>query len=74
MVEYTQATIKELLLPESESDELLIKVPSGSLRIHLKPQSLKLWSEALKQYTEAYNLLLACENSSGSLKETNLTW
>ena len=43
-------------------------------RINLRDENIELWQETFDQHTTPANLLLACEESSGDLKDTRLTW
>ena len=45
-------------------------------RINLRDENIELWQETLEQQnaTPTAQLLLACEKSSGELKDTRLTW
>ena len=54
--------------------ELDLAVGEGCFRINLRDENIELWRETFKQHTTPANLLLACEKSSGDLKETRLTW
>ncbi len=44
------------------------------LKIDLKPDNLRLWSETYERYNNPYNLLLSCESGSSDLNSTCLTW
>ena len=56
------------------SGELDLPVGEGCFRINLRNDNIALWQETFNQRTTAANLLLACEESKGDLKETQLTW
>ena len=44
------------------------------LRIDLREDYILMWQQEVAVKGESANLLLACENSSGSLHSTRLTW
>ena len=54
--------------------ELDLPVGEGCFRINLLDENIELWRETFDQHTTPANLLLACEKSSGDLKDTRLTW
>ena len=54
--------------------ELDLQVGDGCFRINLRDENIELWQETFDQHTSPANLLLACEESSGDLKDTRLTW
>lgn len=54
--------------------ELDLPVGEGCFRINLLDDNIALWQETFEQHTTPANLLLACEKSSGDLKDTRLTW
>jgi hypothetical protein len=56
------------------SGELDLPVGDGCFRINLRDENIELWQETFDQHTSPANLLLACEESSGDLKDTRLTW
>jgi hypothetical protein len=56
------------------SGELDLPVGDGCFRINLRDENISLWQETFDQHTTAANLLLACEESNGDLKDTRLTW
>ena len=56
------------------SGELDLPVGDGCFRINLRDENIALWQETFDQHTTAANLLLACEESNGDLKDTRLTW
>ena len=56
------------------SGELDLPVGDGCFRINLRDENIELWQETFDQHTSPANLLLACEESSGDLKDTQLTW
>ena len=56
------------------SGELDLPVGEGCFRINLRDENIALWQETFDQHTTRSNLLLACEESSGDLKDTRLTW
>ena len=56
------------------SGELDLPVGDGCFRINLRDENIELWRETFDQHTTPANLLLACEESSGDLKDTRLTW
>ncbi len=56
------------------SGELDLPVGEGCFRINLRDENIALWQETFVQHTTRSNLLLACEESSGDLKDTRLTW
>ena len=56
------------------SGELDLPVGDGCFRINLRDENIALWQETFDQHTTAANLLLACEESIGDLKDTRLTW
>ena len=62
------------LLDQAVDGELDIPVGDGRLRVDLKTDNIRLWRETLDRIHPAGNLLLACENSEGSLNATQLTW
>lgn len=62
------------LLDQAVDGELDIPVGTGRLRVDLKGDNIRLWQETLDRLQPEGNLLLACENSDGSLKATQLTW
>jgi len=56
------------------SGELDLPVGDGCFRINLRDENIALWQETFDQHTTAANLLLACEESNGDLRDTRLTW
>ena len=62
------------LMEQAVDGELDIPVGEGRLRVDLKPDNIRLWQETLDRIQPSGNLLLACENSEGSLASTQLTW
>ena len=58
------------------SCELDLPIGEGCFRINLRDENIELWQETLEQQnaTPTTQLLLACEESSGELKDTRLTW
>ena len=56
------------------SGELDLPVDDGCFRINLLDDNIALWQETFQQQKTSANLLLACEASSGELKDTLLTW
>ena len=58
------------------SGELDLPIGEGCFRINLRDENIELWQETLEQQnaTPKAQLLLACEESSGELKDTRLTW
>ena len=56
------------------SGELDLPVGDGCFRINLRDENIALWQETFDQHTTPANLLLACEESNGDLKDTRLTW
>ena len=55
---------------------LNLPIGEGCFRINLRDENIELWRETLEQQhpTQSTQLLLACEESSGDLKNTRLTW
>ena len=62
------------LMEQAVDGELDIPVGETRLRVDLKPDNIRLWQETLDRIQPSGNLLLACENSEGSLASTQLTW
>lgn len=62
------------LMEQAVDGELDIPVGEGRLRVDLKHDNIRLWQETLDRIQPSGNLLLACENSGGSLASTQLTW
>ena len=62
------------LMEQAVDGELDIPVGKTQLRVDLKPENIRLWQETLDRIQPAGNLLLACENSGGSMASTQLTW
>ena len=62
------------LMDQATDGELDFPVGEGRLRVDLKSDNIRLWKETLDRIQPAGNLLLACENSEGSLASTQLTW
>ena len=58
------------------SGELDLPIGEGCFRINLRDENIELWQETLEQQnaTQSTQLLLACEESGGELKDTRLTW
>ena len=56
------------------SGEVDLQVGDGCFRVNLRDENIELWRETFDQHTTPANLLLACEESSGDLKDTRLTW
>ena len=58
------------------SGELDLPIGEGCFRINLRDENIELWQETLEQQnaTRSTQLLLACEESGGELKDTRLTW
>ena len=54
--------------------ELDLPVGDSCFRINLLDDNIALWQETFQQQDAPANLLLACEESSGELKDTRLTW
>ena len=56
----------------------VLNLPSGEgcFRNTLRDENIELWRETLEQQhpTHSTQLLLACEESSGEIKNTRLTW
>ena len=55
---------------------LNLPIGEGCFRINLRDENIELWRETLEQQHPIHStqLLLACEESSGDLKNTRLTW
>ena len=68
--------IEELQNQAGASGELDLPIGEGCFRINLRDENIELWQETLEQQnaTPTAQLLLACEESSGELKDTRLTW
>ena len=62
------------LMEQAIDGELDIPVGEGRLRVDIKVDNIRLWQETLDRIQPSGNLLLACENSEGSLASTQLTW
>ena len=66
--------IEALQRKADASGELNFSIGAGCFRINLRDENIELWQETFDQHTSPANLLLACEESSGDLKDTRLTW
>ena len=69
-------SIEALQNQAGASGELDLPIGEGCFRINLRDENIELWRETLEQQhpTHSTQLLLACEESSGELKDTRLTW
>jgi len=68
--------IEALQEQAGSSGELDLPVDEGCFRINLRDENIELWRETLRQQDQIQStkLLLACEESTGELKDTRLTW
>lgn len=56
-------------------DDIIVDETQPTLRLNLHPNSLELWKAEYDQAQAANdNLLLACDNSGGSIESATLTW
>ncbi len=65
----TEARMCTLLQHEQGKSKLKIETIYGIFRIDIKPENLRHWQKTLQRYTEACNLLLACESNQRELSE-----
>ena len=66
--------IDRLRLLSGGERELKFDKSGEVLRIDLREDYILMWQQEAAVKGESANLLLACENSSGSLHSTRLTW
>jgi DUF438 domain-containing protein len=65
---------RELIKQAAEKQEIEYGTREARLRIDLRTEDIQLWKFHQKSYSDEGNILLACEDNSGSLSETRLTW
>lgn len=67
-------SVKDLIKQAGEEQEIRYGTSERCLRIDLRADDIVLWKSHHANHPVSSNLLLACENSSGELSKTNLTW
>jgi hypothetical protein len=66
--------IEALFKEAGKEPELLYGINQARLRIDLRIEDIETWRAHYASHPYDANLLLACENSSGNLLKTRLTW
>jgi hypothetical protein len=66
--------IKYLINQAGEGAEIVYKSGDMRLRIDLRSDDITLWRSHFLTHSSEANLLVACEDGGGELKQTRLTW
>ncbi|MFM7754536.1 MAG: hypothetical protein ACKO58_09115 [Cyanobium sp.] len=66
--------ITHLIKQAGEGAEIIYKTGDIYLRIDLRGDDISLWRSQFMAHSSNANLLLACQNGDGDLKQTQLTW